>query len=60
MSPAEHEADLAFLESKWGLYVGMLTEGELAAFDRLVSAGLAYRCYNNPGGMLGLAKAQKR
>lgn len=46
---------MEYMRSSWGLYVGMLSAGQLAAFDRLVAAGLAYRQYN----CLGIAKAMR-
>jgi hypothetical protein len=39
-----------------GLYVGQLDQDELQAFERAVSDGLAFRSYNGPSGMMGVAK----
>lgn len=40
-----------------GMYVGMLNDSEMAAFNRCCERGTATRNYNHPGGaFLGLAK----
>lgn len=39
-----------------GLYVGVLTQDELALFDVAVAQGLARRFYDGVGGFLGCAK----
>lgn len=39
-----------------GLYVGALTQEELALFDVAVAQGLARRFYEGVGGFLGCAK----
>ena len=50
------ELDLEFLRHVKGLFVGQLTDGELAAFERLCRAGLARREYRGGAGFMGLAK----
>ena len=49
---------MADLDSIAGLYVGQLNEDELVEFERAVKAGLAYRSYAGPAGLMGVAKVQ--
>ncbi len=56
--PAVRE-DMDFLRRIDGLFVGMLDAPEIAKFDELVRAGLAYRSYEGAGGIMGLAKARR-
>ena len=57
---AEHEADIDFLCSAEGMLTCLLSEGELAAFERLVQAGIAYRSYEAGAGFMGMAKVRFR
>lgn len=41
-----------------GLYVGLLSDDELAAFDRLCATGEARRHFPGVGGLMGMAKVQ--
>ena len=52
------EADLDYVRPVVGLHVGLLIEQEMAAFNRLVELGLAYRSYEGASGFLGLAKVR--
>ena len=46
------------LERLNGLYVGQLSEEELALFDAAVAEHKAYRSYEGMAGFLGLAKVK--
>lgn len=39
-----------------GLYVGLLSDDEMEAFDTACRLGLARRCYKGTSGFLGLAR----
>lgn len=41
-----------------GMFVGMLDDDELKAFDRAVAAGVARRSYEGGSGLMGLAKVR--
>ena len=43
-----------------GLYVGLLSADEMDTFETAIDAGLAYRDYDHPGAILGLAKVGVR
>jgi hypothetical protein len=47
------EDDLSYIR---GLYVGQLDSDEMTLFAKAIDAGLAFRNYDHPGGILGLAK----
>ena len=44
------------LSSLCGLYVAMLDDDELTAFNAACREGRAYRDYSGPAGMFGVAK----
>lgn len=41
-----------------GMFVGMLDDAEIKAFEHAVSLGLARRSYEGGGGFMGLAKVR--
>ena len=43
-----------------GLYVGQLNAEEMATFEKAIDLGLAFRDYDHPGAILGLAKVGVR
>lgn len=51
-------ADEQLISRLDGLFVGLLSQDEIDAFDRLVKAGLAHRSYEGGGGFMGLAKVR--
>lgn len=46
------------LSSLSGLFVGQLSDEEMAAFDCAVDEGRAYRDFSGVAGLLGLAKVK--
>ena len=54
----EHEADIEHIARLDGMHVGLLDEGERAAFERLCEAGVAFRSYEGGSGFMGLAKVR--
>jgi len=52
------ESDKREIQYLNGLYVGLLSEEETELLDRCVKANMAIRDYNNPIGILGLAKVR--
>lgn len=50
--------DAELIRSLDGLHVGLLTEEEQQAFNRLVLAGMAKREYSGAAGFLGIARVR--
>ena len=46
------------LEGLDGLFVGMLSDAELEAFESAISQGKAWREYSGASGFMGLAKVR--
>jgi len=56
--PDDSRTDQEKLERLAGLFVGQLTDEELALFNRAVSLGCAQRSYEGGAGFMGLAKVR--
>lgn len=52
------EADLELMRHCVGIFTGMLTDEEHAAFQRLIEANWACRDYQGAASFLGLAKVR--
>ena len=59
MLGVEHQLarDIEITKNLNGLFIGMFSEEEINAFNRLVDRGLARRKYVGAAGLIGLAKA---
>jgi hypothetical protein len=51
-------ADRELIKHVNGLYIGFLDSEELDSLDRCIQDKVALRDYDNPGGILGLAKVK--